>query len=130
MVNQVGRPAMLEGKRFLPLTGMPILKMARNSEVFAVWLPEPFTVATTMEKLLTPDALSSISPASVLGETPTAMIGPTLSAGGRALPARPMNRAWRRALPAGRFAPKQRREATRQARQRRASSARCGGWEG
>src|SRR6476659_7846462 len=53
MVNQVGRPAMFEGKRFLPETGTPIWKMARRRVVFAVWLPDPFTVATWMLKLLT-----------------------------------------------------------------------------
>src|SRR5262245_44556699 len=41
---------MLEGKRFFPETGTPIWKMARMSVVFAVWLPEPFTVATWMQK--------------------------------------------------------------------------------
>jgi hypothetical protein len=37
---------MLEGKRFLPLHGTPIWKMERISMLFAVWLPEPLTVAT------------------------------------------------------------------------------------
>jgi hypothetical protein len=46
MVNHVGSPAMFEGKRFFPPTGTPIWKMARRSVVLAVWLPEPFTVAT------------------------------------------------------------------------------------
>jgi hypothetical protein len=46
MVNQVGRPAMFDGKRFLPETGIPIWKMALKRTVFAVWLPDPFTVAT------------------------------------------------------------------------------------
>src|SRR5690242_15871809 len=41
---------MLEGKRFLPDTGTPIWKMARRSVVFAVWLPEPLTVATWIVK--------------------------------------------------------------------------------
>src|SRR3989304_9461621 len=53
MVNQVGSPAMLEGKRFFPLTGMPIWNRARSSTVLAVWLPEPLTVATWMLKSLT-----------------------------------------------------------------------------
>src|SRR5580765_1131127 len=53
IVNQVGSPAMFEGNRFLPLTGMPIWKMARNSTLLAVWLPEPLTVATWMLKSLT-----------------------------------------------------------------------------
>src|SRR5262245_1801291 len=46
---------MFEGKRFLPLTGTPIWKMARSSTELAVWLPEPFTVATWMLKSLTTD---------------------------------------------------------------------------
>ena len=36
---------MFDGKRFLPETGTPIWKMDRSSTRFAVWLPEPFTVA-------------------------------------------------------------------------------------
>src|SRR5581483_8580578 len=52
MVNQVGRPAMFDGNMFLPDTGMPIWKMERISTVLAVWLPEPFTVATCMLKSL------------------------------------------------------------------------------
>src|SRR5689334_8367095 len=44
---------MLEGNRFFPLTGMPIWKIARSSTLFAVWLPEPFTVATWRLKSLT-----------------------------------------------------------------------------
>src|SRR5579859_991091 len=54
---------MLEGKMFLPLTGIPILKRARRRTVLAVWLPEPLTVAATSVKLLTPAGLSSISEA-------------------------------------------------------------------
>src|SRR5262245_48354581 len=46
---------MFEGKRFFPLTGTPIWKMARSSTEFAVWLPEPFTVATLMLKSFTTD---------------------------------------------------------------------------
>ena len=46
IANQDGRPALLEGNRFFPDTGIPIWKMALNRTVFAVWLPEPFTVAT------------------------------------------------------------------------------------
>src|SRR5262245_3793009 len=53
IVNQVGSPAMFDGNRFLPLTGMPIWKMARSSTLLAVWLPEPLTVATWMLKSLT-----------------------------------------------------------------------------
>ena len=53
MVNHVGSPAMLEGNRFLPETGMPIWKRRRIRTVLAVWLPEPLTVATWMLKSLT-----------------------------------------------------------------------------
>src|SRR5690349_4375489 len=53
IVYQVGRPEIFDGNRFLPLTGMPILKSARINVEFAVWLPDPFTVAATIEKSLT-----------------------------------------------------------------------------
>ena len=53
MVNHVGRPAMLEGKRFLPLTGTPIAKMLRSRMLLADWDPEPLTVAIWMLKSLT-----------------------------------------------------------------------------
>ena len=53
MVNQVGSPAMFDGNMFLPETGMPIWKMERIRTVLAVWLPDPFTVATWMLKSLT-----------------------------------------------------------------------------
>src|SRR5262245_44649313 len=43
---------MFEGKRFFPDTGTPIWKIARRSVVLAVWLPEPLTVATWIEKSL------------------------------------------------------------------------------
>src|SRR2546428_1492914 len=43
---------MFEGKRFFPLTGIPIWKIARSRTLFAVWLPEPLTVATWMLKSL------------------------------------------------------------------------------
>src|SRR5688572_12710043 len=39
---------MLLGKRFFPKTGTTIWKIERRSVLFAVWLPEPFTVATWM----------------------------------------------------------------------------------
>src|SRR5512134_482893 len=44
---------MLEGKRFLPETGMPILKIARRMVLLAVELPEPFFVPTMIEKSFT-----------------------------------------------------------------------------
>src|SRR5512146_618218 len=44
---------MLEGKRFLPDTGMPILKTARRMVLLAVELPEPFLVPTVIEKSFT-----------------------------------------------------------------------------
>ncbi len=52
MVNQVGSPAMFDGNMFLPETGTPIWKMDRIRTLLAVWLPEPLTVATCMEKSL------------------------------------------------------------------------------
>jgi len=58
MWNHVGKPWMFEGKMFLPLTGMPMRNSARTRTLFAVWLPEPLTVAATMQKLLTPAGLS------------------------------------------------------------------------
>ena len=50
MVNQVGSPAIFDGNMFLPDTGMPIWKIDRINTLLAVWLPEPFTVATWIEK--------------------------------------------------------------------------------
>src|SRR5271163_3948608 len=52
MVYQVGKPAMLEGKRFFPLTGMPIAKMLLSRTRFADCDPDPLTVATWMLKSL------------------------------------------------------------------------------
>ena len=43
---------MLEGNTFLGATGMPIWKMARVKIRFAVWLPEPLTVAAWMVRSL------------------------------------------------------------------------------
>ena len=53
MVNHVGKPAMFDGNMFFPETGMPIWKIDRIRTLLAVWLPEPFTVATWMLKSLT-----------------------------------------------------------------------------
>src|SRR5438270_14084959 len=53
MVYQVGSPAMFEGKRFLPETGMPMRKMLRSSTLLADCDPDPLTVATWMLKSLT-----------------------------------------------------------------------------
>ena len=53
IVNHVGSPWMLEGKRFLPETGMPIWKMERIRMLLEDMLPEPFAVATWIEKSLT-----------------------------------------------------------------------------
>src|ERR1700722_18731013 len=52
MVYQVGNPAMLEGKRFLPLTGMPMAKMLLSRTRFADCDPDRLTVATWMLKSL------------------------------------------------------------------------------
>src|SRR5690554_7736450 len=53
MWYQVGCPWMLDGKMFLPWTGMPILKKERSRVRLAVWLPVPLAVATIREKSLT-----------------------------------------------------------------------------
>jgi hypothetical protein len=37
---------MFEGKRFLPLTGIPIWKIDFIKTLFEDWLPDPLTVAT------------------------------------------------------------------------------------
>ena len=50
---QVGSPAMFDGNRFFPETGTPIWKIARSSTVFELCEPEPFAVATWMEKSFT-----------------------------------------------------------------------------
>ena len=44
---------MFDGNMFLPETGTPISRIDRSSTMFAVWLPEPLTVATWMLKSLT-----------------------------------------------------------------------------
>src|SRR5580698_9805929 len=53
MVYQVGRPAMFDGKRFLPLTGIPMPKMLLSRTLLADCEPDPLTVATWMLKSLT-----------------------------------------------------------------------------
>src|SRR5207253_5400363 len=53
IVNQVGRPWMLEGKRFFPDTGIPIWKIDRIRMLFEDMLPDPLAVATWIEKSLT-----------------------------------------------------------------------------
>ena len=53
MLYQVGRPWILLGKRFLPVTGIPILYSDRISILLLVWLPEPLAVATLILKSLT-----------------------------------------------------------------------------
>src|SRR2546423_1462984 len=53
MVNHVGRPAMLEGNMFFPLTGTPIWKMERMRTLFDDCDPEPLTVATWMVQSFT-----------------------------------------------------------------------------
>ena len=44
---------MFDGNMFLPDTGTPIRRIDRSSTMFAVWLPDPLTVATWMLKSLT-----------------------------------------------------------------------------
>jgi hypothetical protein len=59
MVYQVGSPAMFEGKRFFPDTGIPIWNSVRSSTMFALCEPDPFTVATCrLMSLITVDARS------------------------------------------------------------------------
>src|SRR6185295_13720843 len=53
IVNQVGKPWMFDGKRFFPETGIPIWKMERIRMLFEDMDPEPFAVATWIEKSLT-----------------------------------------------------------------------------
>src|ERR1700761_6958839 len=52
MVYQVGKPAIFDGKRFFPLTGMPMPNMLLSSTRLADCDPDPFTVATWMLKSL------------------------------------------------------------------------------
>ena len=44
---------MFDGNMFLPDTGTPIWKIERSRTRFAVWLPEPLTVATWMLRSFT-----------------------------------------------------------------------------
>src|ERR1700744_4913459 len=77
MVNQVGRPAIFDGKRFLPLMGTPIAKMLFSRTLFADWAPEPLTVATWMLKSLTtsPDRPATARGCSVFRVTSLIAIG-------------------------------------------------------
>src|SRR5512145_3043158 len=61
MVYQVGKPWIFDGKIFFPETGMPILNKARINVVFDVWLPEPLTVATVIEKSFTIEPPGDVS---------------------------------------------------------------------
>jgi hypothetical protein len=63
---QVGKPAMFDGNRFLPETGIPIWKIDRSTR-FAVWLPDPFTVAIWMLKSLTTWDRADVRSGSVAG---------------------------------------------------------------
>ncbi len=64
IVYQVGSPAMFEGNRFFPLTGIPIPKMLFSSTLLADCEPDPFTVATLMLKSLTTRFCALIAPCS------------------------------------------------------------------
>ncbi len=44
---------MFDGNMFLPETGTPISRIERSRTMFAVWLPDPLTVAIWMLKSLT-----------------------------------------------------------------------------
>src|ERR1700735_5914938 len=52
MVYHVGNPAIFDGKRFFPLTGIPIPNMLLSSTRLADCDPDPLTVATWMLKSL------------------------------------------------------------------------------
>src|ERR1700751_1347356 len=71
MVYQVGKPAIFDGKRFLPLMGIPIAKILFSRTLFADCDPEPFTVATWMLKSLTtsPDCPAAARGCSVFRAT-------------------------------------------------------------
>src|SRR2546429_4114608 len=56
---QVGRPSMLEGNTFFGATGIPMRKIALVRTRFAVWLPEPLTVAAWMVRSLTMGSVTS-----------------------------------------------------------------------
>src|SRR5215510_4809670 len=64
MVYHVGSPAMFDGNMFLPDTGTPIWKIDRRRTRFAVWLPDPLTVATWMAKSLTMRSVVGCRPTS------------------------------------------------------------------
>ena len=71
---QVGRPWMLLGNRFLPTTGIPILKKARSNTPLLVWLPDPLIVAMFSEKLL----ITAGRSATGIGASCTAILIPLL----------------------------------------------------
>jgi hypothetical protein len=58
MEYQVGIPWIFEGKILRAETGMPMLKIARRMVLFAVALPDPFTVAKVIEKSLIPGSVA------------------------------------------------------------------------
>src|SRR6202521_6127003 len=53
IVNQVGSPWMFDGKRVFPETGMTIWEMHRIRMLLDDMLPDPFAVATWIEKSFT-----------------------------------------------------------------------------
>src|SRR5437868_2447190 len=57
---QVGRPSILDGNTFLGATGIPMWKIALVKTRFAVWLPEPLTVAAWIVRSLTIGSVTSI----------------------------------------------------------------------
>jgi hypothetical protein len=62
MMNQVGSPEMLLGKRFLPLTGTPISNIECNSVRLDDCDPVPFAVAMLMTKSLTVFPIAFVVP--------------------------------------------------------------------
>src|SRR5712675_785553 len=74
IVNQVGRPAIFEGKRFLPETGIPIMKMLRSRTLLDDCEPDPLTVATWMLKSLITGWCGAELPAWSLGWGVTSVV--------------------------------------------------------
>jgi hypothetical protein len=50
---------MFDGNMFLPLTGIPMLKIDRIKMRFADWLPVPFDVATVTTTSFTSDSAAA-----------------------------------------------------------------------
>ncbi len=60
MMNQVGRPDMLLGNRFFPLTGTPISNIEFRRIRLDDWDPVPLAVATLITKSFIDTSISGI----------------------------------------------------------------------